>query len=74
MVNPRNTSRANASLEDGGGSSSCQEEATDTRNGKRKHVKNFNFNKIVVRETGDSRPLAEDEQSLHGGSDLDEQN
>ena len=34
---------------------------------------NFNINKKVVRETGDSHPLAEDELSLYGGSDLDEQ-
>ena len=72
-VNPRNTSRANANVEDDGGSSSCQEEATDTRKGKRKHVANFNINKKVVREAGDSHPPAEDELSFYGGSDLDEQ-
>ena len=33
---------------------------------------NFNINKKVVRETGDSHPLAEDELSLYGGSDLDQ--
>ena len=71
-ANPRNTSRANASVEDDGGSSS-QEEATDMRKGKRKHVTNFNINKKVVRETGDSHPLGEDELSLYSGSDLDEQ-
>ena len=49
-VNPRNTSRANASVEDdGGSSSSCQEEATHRRKGKRKRVTNFNFDKKVVR-------------------------
>ena len=46
-VNPRNTTRANASVEDDG-SSSCQEEATDTRKGKRKHVTSFSINKKVV--------------------------
>ena len=68
-INPRNTSRANASVEDDGGSSS-QEEATDMRKGKRKRVTNFNINKKVVRETGDSHPPAEDELSLYSGSDL----
>ena len=34
---------------------------------------NFNVNKKVVRETGDSYPPTEDEMSLNGGSDLDEQ-
>ena len=34
---------------------------------------NFNVNKKVVRETGDRHPLAEDELSLYGRSDLDEQ-
>ena len=72
-VNPKNTSRANFSVEDDGGSSSCQEEATDTRKGKRKCVANLNINKKVVREAGDSHPPAEDELSLYGGSDLDEQ-
>ena len=74
-VNPRNTSRANASVEDDGVSSSqnCQEEATDTRKGKSQCVTNFNINKKAVRETGDSHPPAEDELSLYGGSDLDEQ-
>ena len=43
------------------------------RKGERKHVTNFNINKKVVRGTGDSHPLAEDELSLYGGSDLDEQ-
>ena len=71
-INPRNTSRANASAEDDG-SSSFQEEATDMRNKKRKHATNFNKNKKVVRETCDSHPSAEDELSLYGGSDLDEQ-
>ena len=41
--------------------------------GKRKCVTNFNINKKVVRETGDSHPPAEDELSLYSGSDLDEQ-
>ena len=72
-VNPRNTSSANASVEGNGGSSSCPEEATDTRKGKRKCVTNFNINKKVVRETGDSHPPAEDELSLYGGFDLDKQ-
>ena len=45
IVNPRNTSRVNASVEDDGGSSSCQEEGTDTIKGKRKRVANFNINK-----------------------------
>ena len=71
-VNPKNTSRANASVEDGG-SSSCQEEATDTRKYERKRVTNFNINKKVLRETGDSHSPTEDELSLCGGSDLDEQ-
>ena len=57
-VNPRNTARAHTSSEDGG-SSSCQEEATDTRKGKRKRKRNFNINKKVVRETGDDHPPAE---------------
>ena len=47
-ANPRNISRANDSVEDDVGSSGCQEEATDTRKGKRKHVTNFNINKKVV--------------------------
>ena len=34
---------------------------------------NSNINKKVLRETGDSHPSAEDELSLYGGSDLDEQ-
>ena len=72
-INPRNTSRTNASVENDGGSSSCQEEAIDTRKGKRKCVTNFNINKKVVRETGDSQPPAKGELSLYGGSDLDEQ-
>ena len=62
--NPRNTSWANASVEDDGGISSCLEEATDMRKGKIKRVTNFNINKKVVRETGDSHPPAEDELSL----------
>ena len=48
-INPRNISRANASVEDEVGRSSCQEEATDTRKGKRKHVTNFNINKKIWR-------------------------
>ena len=72
-VNPRKTSRANACVEDDGGGSSCHEEATDTRKSKRKRVKNFNMNKKVVRETGDSHPSTEDELSLYGGCDFDEQ-
>ena len=76
-VNPKSTSRANASVEDDGGNSSsshdCQEEDTDARKGKRKHVTNLKVNKKVIRETGDSHPLVEDELSLYGGSDLDEQ-
>ena len=43
------------------------------RKSKRKRVTNFNINKKVVTETGDSYPLAEDELSLYGVSDLDEQ-
>ena len=72
-ISPRNTSRANACVEDDGGISSYQEEATDTRKGKRKRVKIFNMNKKVVRETGDSHPSTEDELSLYSGSDLEEQ-
>ena len=73
-VNSRNTSRANASVEDGCSSSQdCQEETTDMRKGKRKHVTNFNTNKKTVRETGESHPPAEDKLSLYGGYDLDEQ-
>ena len=76
-VNPKSTSRANASVEDDGGNSSsshdCQEEDTDARKGKRKHVTNLKVNKKVIRETGDSHPPVEDELSLHGSSDLDEQ-
>ena len=76
-VNPKSTSRANASVEDDGGNSSsshdCQEKDTDARKGKRKHVTNLKVNKKVIRETGDSHPLVEDELSLYGGSDLDEQ-
>ena len=34
---------------------------------------NLNVNKKVLRETGDSHPPAEDELSLCGGSELDEQ-
>ena len=76
-INPKSTSRANASVEDDGGNSSgshdCQEKDTDTRKGKRKHVTNLKVNKRVIRGTGDSHPPVEDELSLHGGSDLDEQ-
>ena len=75
-VNPKSTSRTNTNVEDDGSSSSSldsQEEATDTRKGKTKRVTNFNVNKKVVRGTGDRHPLAEDELSLYGGSDLDEQ-
>ena len=43
------------------------------RKSKRKRVTNFNINKKVFTETGDSHPLAEDELSLYGVSDLDEQ-
>ena len=34
---------------------------------------NLNVNKKVIREAGDSHPPVEDELSLCGGSDLDEQ-
>ena len=34
---------------------------------------NLNVKKKVLRETGDSQPPAEDELSLYGGSELDEQ-
>ena len=34
---------------------------------------NLKTNKKVIRETGDSHPPVEDELSLYGGSDLDEQ-
>ena len=34
---------------------------------------NLKANKKVIRETGDSHPPVEDELSLYGGSDLDEQ-
>ena len=34
---------------------------------------NLKVNKKVIRETGDSHPPVEDELSLYGGSDLDEQ-
>ena len=76
-VNPKTTSRANVGVEDDGSSSTshdCHEEATDTRQGKRKRGINFNINKKVVRETNDSHPPAEEERSLYVGSDLDEQN
>ena len=43
------------------------------RRSKRKRVTNFNINEKVVTKTGDSYPLAEDELSLYGVSDLDEQ-
>ena len=43
------------------------------RKSKRKCVTNFNTNKKVVKETGESHPLEEDKLSLHSGSDLDEQ-
>ena len=76
-VKPKSTSRANVSVEDDGDNSSsshdCQEEDNDARNGKRKCVTNLKVNKKVIRETGDSHPLVEDELSLYGGSDLDEQ-
>ena len=75
-INPKSTSRANASVEDDGDNSSshdCQEEDTDTRKGKRKHVTNLKVNKKVIRETGDIHPPVEDELSLYGGSDLNEQ-
>ena len=74
-INSKSTSRANASVEDDGSSSNshdCQEDANDTRKGKRTRVTNFNINKKLVRETGDSHPLPEDELSLYGGSDLDQ--
>ena len=73
----KSTSRANASVEDDGGNScsshDCQEEDTDMTKGKRKHVTNLKVNKKVIRETGDSHPPVEDELSLYGDSDLDEQ-
>ena len=73
-VNPKSTSRANASVEDDGGNSrsshDCQEEDTDARKGKRKRVTNLKVNKKVITETGDSHPPVED---LYGGSDLDGQ-
>ena len=47
----------------GSSSHNCQEEATDARKGKRKRVTNFNINKKVVGETGDSHPPEEDELS-----------
>ena len=76
-INPKSTSTANATIEDDGGSSSsshdCKEEDPDTTKGKRKRVTNLNVNKKVFREAGDSHPPAEDELSLYGGSDLDEQ-
>ena len=76
-VNPKSTSRADANVEDNGGGSGsshdCQEKYTETRKGKRKRVTNLNVNKKVLRETGDCHPPAEDELSLHGSSDLDEQ-
>ena len=76
-VNSKSTSRANASVEDGGGNScsshDCQQEDIDMRKGKRKHVTNLKVNKKVIRETGDSHPPVEDELSLYGDSDLDEQ-
>ena len=83
-VNPKSTSRANASVEDDGSSSSthdCQEEDTDTRKDKRKRVTNLNVNKKVLTETGDELSkdelqrmrMAGDELSLYGGSDLDEE-
>ena len=68
-VNPKSTSRANASVEDDGDNSissshDCQEEDTDARKGKRKHVTNLKVNKKVIRETGDSHPPVEDELSI----------
>ena len=76
-VNSKSTSRANASVEDDGGNScsshDCQQEDIDMRKGKRKHVTNLKVNKKVIRETGDSHPPVEDELSLYGDSDLDEQ-
>ena len=47
-TNLKNTFRANTSVnDDDSGSQDCQEEATDMRNGKRKHIliTNFNTNK-----------------------------
>ena len=62
-VNPKITSRANASVEDDGGNSSsshdCQEEDTDTRKRKRKRVTNLKVNKKVIRETSDNHPPVE---------------
>ena len=74
-VKPKSNSRANVSLDDDGSSSShdCQEEAIVTRKGKGKRVTNFNINKEIVRETDESHPPAEDELSLYGVSDLNEQ-
>ena len=74
-INPRNTSRTNAHDDGSSNSQDCHAEVTDhMRKGKRKPVTtNFNTNKKVVRDTGESHPLAEDKLSLYGGSDLDEQ-
>ena len=48
-VNPRITSSVNVSVKDDGSSSQdCQEKATDMKNGKKKHVTNFNTNIKVV--------------------------
>lgn len=53
IVNPRNTTNANVSEE--GHDVSEREEAIDTREGKRKRLTtNFNKNKNVVWETGES--------------------
>ena len=48
-VNPRIASSVNVSVKDDGSSSQdCQEKATDMKNGKKKHVTNFNTNIKVV--------------------------
>ena len=73
-ANPRNTSRANVSLEDDGSRKAVRRKPLTWE-----RVKGSlwqicaNTNKNVVTETGDIHQLAVDELYLYGGSDLDEQ-
>ena len=59
--------------EDASSSQDRQEEANDMKNGKKERITDFNTNKKVIRGTGESHSPDEDELSLYGSSDLDEQ-
>ena len=72
-VNPRNNPKANATVEDDVVAAVRTVSKKPLAWERVKGNANFNTNKKVVREGGESHPLKEDELSLYGGSDLDEQ-